>query len=292
MSAPPASSPTLTVRQRELRPQDWFVEVTAASGVDFAYHNGREGQTFTLLESVGGGAAIFDFDNDDLSDLFITGGGTIQGSPMVISGLTGVFYRNLGHAHFIDVANRAGIGGASFYTVGCSACDFNCDGLSDLFLTGYPDCRLYCNQGDGTFLNVTKSAELFLDGLHTASTWGDFDNDGAPDLLVVHQNAPVSILNNSLPHANWVRLCLRGTKSDPFAVCAVVTAKFAGRNLVRHIRSGSGYLSHFDRRVLLPVDSDVHAECSVQWLHGKCEIFRNLHPNQTNQLIEGRGEAL
>ncbi|MDB5388556.1 MAG: repeat protein [Planctomycetaceae bacterium] len=539
-------SPAHAPAEREPRADDWFAEISRQAGVDFTYQNGRDGLKFTLLESIGGGAALFDFNNDNLPDLFITGGGSIQGSPVVVGGLPNALYRNSGESTFTDISRLAGVSGSLNYTVGCSVCDYNCDGQPDLFVTGYPQCQLYCNQGDGTFLKVTESAGLNFSGLRVASTWGDFDgdglpelfvtgyvrfdlrenrncgedlrgirdicgiwqyppapdqlygnrgdgtfgeltktaglradgkglgvvaadfnddgsldlyvgndftpnflylgdghgqfqeqglisgaaldangapqgsmgvdfsdydgdgrgdffvtnyqledntlyhnlgagsfavamaqtrlqdvcrpyvgfgtgwvdwnsdgwldlfvlnghvmyhtgqspyeqpqflfrnrdglrfenlseqggpyfsiphvarggavgdlnNDGAPDLVIVHQNHPVSVLQNQLLPTNWVSVCLRGTRSDPFAVGAVVTARFAGRILTRHVRSGAGYLSHFDRRILLPVDNDGAMECSVRWLNGRRETFRNLQPRQTNQLIEGRGEML
>lgn len=533
------------VPARDPRPDDWFLDITAAAGIDFTHRNGREGLKFTLLESIGGGAAVFDYDLDEFPDLFCTGGGTIDGSPIVIAGRPSGLYRNVGELKFIDTGRQAGVAESPNYTLGCSVTDFNCDGLPDLFVTGYPHCRLYYNQGDGTFSEQSETAGVGLEGLHAASTWGDFDgdgwpdlfvtgyvkfdlredrncgedlrrirdicgiwqyppapdrlfrnlgdgtfeditpstgfradgkglgavaadinedgrldlyvgndytpnflylgdgqgkftergllsgtafdengspqgsmgvdfgdfdgdgsgdlfvtnyqledntlyrnqgnssfsvataeaglrdvcrpfvgfgtgwvdwdsdgwldlfvlnghvmyhtgqspyeqpqflfrnldgvrfdnvteqggpyfsvphvarggavgdldNDGASDLVVVHQNAPVSILRNQKSPARWVSLCLQGTKSEPFAAGAVVTGHFAGRRLVRHVRSGAGYMSHFDRRILLPVDDGAVPECTVRWLNGATELYTNLTPMQTNILVEGQGAA-
>lgn len=528
---------------RAPRPDDWFME--SAPNISFTYRNGREGNKFTLLESIGGGVALFDYDNDSAVDLFFVGGGTIDGSPIVIGGLPNAFYRNLGDFQFSEIGTPAGISTSFNYTVGCSVCDFNCDGHPDVFITGYPHCRFFCNQGDGTFKDLTES-ELVKDaGLHAASVWGDFDsdglpdlyvtgyvtfdlredrncgedlrgirdicgiwqyppapdriyrnagdgnfietttasglrndgkglgavaadmnadgaldlyvgndftpnflylgngqgnfterglpsgtaldtngspqgtmgvdfgdydgdgrgdllianyqlednllyrnlgdglfsaathigledvcrpyvgfgtgwvdfdsdgwrdlfvlnghvmyhtgqspyeqpqflfrnregqrfenrsdqggpyfsvrhvarggavgdlnNDGAPDLVVVHQNAPVTILKNRMLPMRWVSICLHGTSSDPFAVGAVVTSKFSQRELVRHVRGGGGYMSHFDRRIGFPVDENSSGECTVQWLNGKREVFRNLLPGREHAIIEGRGAPL
>jgi hypothetical protein len=73
--------------------------------------------------------------------------------------------------------------------------------------------------------------------------------------------------------------------SDPLAVGAVVTVKFSGRALTGHVRGGSGYLSHFHRRILLQVDSGGAFVCSECLLIGQQEVFRNLRPNRTNLLV-------
>jgi hypothetical protein len=542
LNAAPDKSVRIPV-PRSARPDDWFDEISKQSGVQFTYCNGREGNKYTLMESVGGGTALFDFDSDNVLDLFVTGGGTIKGSPIEIGGLPSAFYRNRNQSLLMDIMGLSRISTLANYTIGCSVCDYNCDGYPDLYVTGYPHSYLFRNQGDGTFLDVSETSSLSQNGLRTASTWGDFDGDGladlfvsgyvlfdlredrscgedlrrirdicgiwqypaAPDrlfhnrgdgsfeettesarlrsdgkglgavaadfngdglldiyvgndftpnflylgdgtgkfeeqglvsgsavdangapqgsmgvdfgdydgdgqgdlfvtnyqledntlyrnlgnaafavttaqcglqdtcrpyvgfgtgwvdwdsdgwldlfvlnghvmyhtgqspyeqpqflfrnvsgerfvnlseqggpyfsvphaarggsagdldnngtsdLIVVHQNSPVSILRNRLSPKPWVSVCLRGTSSDPFAIGSVITARFAGRTLTRHVRSGAGYLSHFDRRVLLPIDGEGATECSVRWLNGKQEVFQNLQPGRTHQLIEGHG---
>ena len=75
---------------RKARPDDWFEDLTERSGVRFTYRNGEEGGQYTILETVGGGVAMLDYDNDDDLDLFFPGGGRISSSPPEISGLSGV----------------------------------------------------------------------------------------------------------------------------------------------------------------------------------------------------------
>lgn len=538
---PPRSSEPAIQVPREARSGDWLTQPD--TGVSFTYRNGREGNKYTLMESVGGGVALFDFDNDSTLDLFLPGGGTIEGSPITIAGLPNALYRNRGDFRFDEIGPWANVATPSSYTLGCSVGDFNCDGHPDLFVTGYPHSRFFCNQGDGTFLEWLDSETVKDAGLHAASAWGDFDgdglpdlyvtsyvtfdlredrhcgedlrgirdicgiwqyppapdrvyrnqgdgsfaettataglrrdgkglgaivadinsdgaldiyvandftpnflyigdgqgafqehglesgtafdasgapqgsmgvdfgdydgdgsgdlfvtnyqledntlyrnqggevfavaghvgledvcrpyvgfgtgwvdfdsdgwldlfvlnghvmyhtgqssyeqpqflfrnhagerfedrsadggpyfsvrhvarggavgdlnNDGTPDLVIVHQNAPVVILQNELKPPRWVSVCLHGRDSDPFAVGAVVTAEFSQRKLVRHVRGGAGYLSHFDRRILFPVNEDHAGECTVRWLNGKIEVFRNLQTGRTHHLIEGRGE--
>ena len=83
--------------------QDWFEDVTNKAGVRFTYQNGRSGGMYTLLETVGGGVAIFDYDRDGDMDLFFPGGGTITASPPAIAGLPSGLFRNDGAAVFADV---------------------------------------------------------------------------------------------------------------------------------------------------------------------------------------------
>ena len=169
---------------RAPRDDDWFENVTPRSGVQFSYRNGREGEKYTILESVGGGVALIDYDVDGDLDLFITGGGTIGGSPTTVAGLPSVFYRNDGEWKFVDVTAAAGLATASDYSIGCSCGDFDRDGYPDLFVTGYPRSRLLRNTGKGRFEDVTDRLGLNVEGLHAASTWPDVDNDGWPDLFV------------------------------------------------------------------------------------------------------------
>ncbi|HEV7223951.1 MAG TPA: CRTAC1 family protein [Pirellulales bacterium] len=171
---------------REARADDWFADVTDASGVRFTYRNGQEGKQFTILETVGGGAAMIDYDNDDDLDLFFPGGGTISSSPMKIGGLPGALYRNDGEWRFVDVTAEAGLAEAAGYTHGCAVADFDRDGFADLFVSGYRCGRLYRNDGRGHFVDVTEQAGLAADGWSTAAAWADIDRDGWPDLFVAH----------------------------------------------------------------------------------------------------------
>jgi hypothetical protein len=119
---------------------------------------------------------------------------------------------------------------------------------------------------------------------------GDLDNDGAPDLVVVHQNDPVSILRNRNTPKNWVGLRLRGTATDSDAIGAKVSAPFQGRNVVRWVRSGAGYLSQFDQRIILPCEGAT-LDATVIWLGGKREVFSGLAPGRYHEIVEGEGSA-
>lgn len=182
-SEPIDQSSTVT-DTRPAHAEDWFEDMTAQSGVDFAYRNGREGKLFTVLETVGGGVAAFDYDQDGDIDLFILGGGTITGPPLKTAGLPSRLYRNDGDWKFTDVTEQAGLGEPGDYSLGCAVGDFDRDGYPDLFVTCHGRSRLYRNTGAGSFTDVTQTMGLSIDGLSTGAVWADVNRDGWPDLFV------------------------------------------------------------------------------------------------------------
>ena len=177
-----ATQPTLP---RDARPDDWFEDVSGRSGVHFAYHNGREGEQYTVLETVGGGVAAFDYDRDGDIDLFFPGGGRISGPPLTTEGLPPKLYRNDGDWHFSDVTEEAGLNAAGDYSLGCAVGDFDRDGFPDLFVTCFGRSRLLHNNRAGGLVDVSDAARLVIDGFSSAAVWADVDRDGWPDLYVV-----------------------------------------------------------------------------------------------------------
>jgi RNA polymerase sigma factor (sigma-70 family) len=166
-----------------------FRDVTRGSGVDFTYRNGEEAGQYTLLETLGGGVALIDYDNDGLLDLFVTGGGYFTGPDgKLIKGHPCKLYRNLGNWRFQDVTTDAGLGDVVFYTHGAAVIDYDCDGWPDLLVTGYDGLALFHNEPDGKggrrFVDVTKRAGLAGAGWHTSAAWADLDGDGFADLYV------------------------------------------------------------------------------------------------------------
>lgn len=180
------------------RPQQARLEVAAEvklteysdrSGINFVYDNGRAAGFHTIVESLGGGVGMLDFDGDGWLDLFYPGGGkfdTREATRMQTSGLPSGLFRNLGHWKFSDVTAAAGVGDAPHYTHGCAVGDFNSDGFADLLVTGYGGLQLFQNQGDGTFQEVHQPAGLLDDSWSTGAAWGDLNGDGHLDLYVDH----------------------------------------------------------------------------------------------------------
>jgi hypothetical protein len=172
-----------------------FEDVTASSGVDLTYHNGEEADRFALLESLGGGVGLIDYNGDGLLDIFLPGGGTFEGSDRKqIHGRLGKLYKNLGNWKFKDVTAEVGLDRLEaaqpfYYTHGCAVADYDCDGWPDLLITGYGRLALFHNEDDGRggrrFRDVTRECGLLGDHFwSTSAAWGDLDGDGYPDLYV------------------------------------------------------------------------------------------------------------
>jgi hypothetical protein len=169
-----------------VRADDWFEDVTERTGIQFSYRNGREGGRYYILETLGGGVALFDFDRDGGLDVFCTGGGTITAapSPPVLAGLPAAIFRNQGSWQFADVTEPAGFAAASDYSLGCAVVDFDADGWEDLFVCCYGRSRLFRNMGDGTFGEAADAGQLPAFGMGTTAAWADIDHDGLPDLFL------------------------------------------------------------------------------------------------------------
>ena len=162
-----------------------FTDVTDGSGVRFTYRDGQEAEHFTILESLGGGVALFDFDGDGALDIFLPGGGTF-GPHNEIRGLPGALFHNDGACRYHDVTTSAVVEQAPFYSHGASAGDYDNDGFPDMLVTGYGGLVLFHNQGDGTFVERAQSAGLTDTLWSSSAAWGDLDGDGILDLYVAH----------------------------------------------------------------------------------------------------------
>lgn len=165
----------------------WFETMTPATGVSFAYRNGEDAGRYTLLETIGGGVAMLDYDCDGDLDLFFTGGGTIPAKEGEgeIGGLPPGLFANENAWRFRSIGEQAGLTDGHIYSHGCAVADFNRDGFPDVAVAGFGGVLLYVNHGDGTFRELAESAGLEADGWCSALAWGDVDADGLNDLFVV-----------------------------------------------------------------------------------------------------------
>lgn len=162
-----------------------FIDVTDSAGIRWSHFNGESPHRY-LVESTTGGIAFLDFDGDGRLDLFLVNGGETPGTKAP-SPVRNALYRNIGRGNFEDVAEKAGIAKVSFYGMGVAASDFDNDGDTDIYVTGFPASALYRNNGDGTFADVTKSAGVENAGEWAASAaWLDYDRDGLLDLFVAN----------------------------------------------------------------------------------------------------------
>jgi enediyne biosynthesis protein E4 len=177
-----------------------FDDRTAASKISMTYRNGEtSAKHLSILESLGGGVAIIDFDGDEKPDLYFVGGGDYSGPDQKqIVGFPGKLYRNLGNGGYEDVTSKAGLlapGGGKpwFYSHGVAVGDYNRDGWPDLFVTGWGQVALFRNDPaepgrpstGRKFVDVTQEAGLDRGfDWATSAAFGDLDGDGFPDLYV------------------------------------------------------------------------------------------------------------
>ncbi len=160
------------------------------SGVDFVLNNGTTSDK-PIVDSIPGGVALLDYDNDGFLDIFFANGAQIptltKDSPVFHNRL----YHNNHDGTFTDVTDRAGLRGAG-YSMGAAAADFDNDGWTDLYVTGINRNILYRNNHDGTFTDVTDHAGVSgatSEGkklLAVSAAWIDYDNDGRLDLFVTN----------------------------------------------------------------------------------------------------------
>ena len=167
-----------------------FVDVTAKSGVNFLHQAPHTSKRY-LIETMGSGVALFDYDNDGRLDLFLVNGALFS-EPVAkgtIPQKTGPQYWNrLYHQKsdgtFEDVTEKAGLQGVG-YGMGVAAADYDNDGYEDLYVTAYGGNKLYHNNGNGTFTDVTDKAGVGGSGWSTSASWVDLDGDGRLDLVVL-----------------------------------------------------------------------------------------------------------
>ena len=181
------SAPVSPNRAVQEIPTARFTEVTAASGIQFVHYSGAYGDKL-LPETMSGGVAFFDFDNDGDADLLLINGTDWPWSPKKSpKPTTMALYRNDGKGHFEDVTAGSGLD-VSFYGMAPAVGDFDNDGLVDLFVTGVGGNHLFRNLGGGKFAEVTKEAGVGGTAADWSScaAWIDYDNDGRLDLFVGH----------------------------------------------------------------------------------------------------------
>jgi hypothetical protein len=165
-----------------------FVNRQKASGIQFVLDNCPT-EDKPVIDSVLGGVALFDYDDDGYLDIFLTNGATIPGLTKDGPRFYNRLYHNNHDGTFTDVTDHAGVRGDG-YSMGAAAADYDNDGISDLYVTGVNRNFLYHNNGDGTFTDVTERAGVT--GINAAgkklwsvsAAWVDYDNDGRLDLFV------------------------------------------------------------------------------------------------------------
>src|SRR5216683_959404 len=169
-----------------------LLEVKLPRGIDFILQNSPTPQQY-LIETMPGGVALFDYNNDGLLDIFLVNGGHID-SPMQTPEnfnrhdprYWNRLYRQNRDGTFTDVTEQAGLANAGDgnYGMGVAVGDYDNDGFPDLYVTSYGKNILYHNNGDGTFTDVTAKAGVVAGGWSVSAGFFDYDNDGHLDLFV------------------------------------------------------------------------------------------------------------
>ena len=178
-----------------------FVDVAAHAGLTTSIIYGEIDTIKFIVESMGGGCAFLDYDNDGWIDIFITCGSRLAGQP---ADATNRLYKNNRNGTFTDVTQQAGLTSTGW---ACGVCvgDYDNDGFDDLFCTFYGQNRLYRNNGDGSFSDVTLEAGLIDKEVRfgTGCSFLDYNRDGHLDLFVSNyvefdmQHPPLPTLQNS-----------------------------------------------------------------------------------------------
>ncbi|MCA1799468.1 MAG: VCBS repeat-containing protein, partial [Xanthomonadaceae bacterium] len=171
---------------------DWFEDLTASAGVDFRYESGMQGE-FYFPEIMGGGAALFDYDQDGLLDLYLVQAGVIGPGVDPAARAGGRLFRNVStrmedgtlQVRFEDVTEAAGID-ARGYGMGVAVGDYTGNGYPDLYLLNFGANQLWRNNGDGTFTDVTDEAGVKDDRWSVSGSFVDLDGNGLLDLIVVN----------------------------------------------------------------------------------------------------------
>lgn len=269
-----------------------FTEVGLEAGVAYS-EDGRE--------QAGMGAVFGDYDNDGDLDLFVTN----------FSDDNNTLYRNDGDGFFTDVTFQSGLGAPSlpFVSWGTEFLDYDNDGWKDLFVaTGhvYPQVdqynfgmtyeernQLYHNNHDGTFTEVTEVAGpgMQIKKVSRGATFGDYDNDGDIDVLVLNMGDRPTLLRNEGGNRNhWIKFRTVGTRSNRDGIGARIWVTAGGFTQMREVYMGSSFLCGNDIRVHFGLGKADKADLvRIRWPSGLVEEFRDLKADRLYILKEGEG---
>ena len=267
-----------------------FREEGAIRGVAFS----EDGQ-----EQGGMGAAVGDYDLDGHLDILKTN--FMDDTPNL--------YHNLGKATFEDVTRKAGLGVENrFVSWGAGIVDLDNNGLPDLFVvTGnvytelekhfakYPlrsQRLLFRNLGKGRFEELVEEAGPAIADPHVSRgcAFGDFDNDGDLDILIINLNEPPSLLRNDVSSGNhWLKVKLMGSKSNRSAIGSRVLVKTGDTTQTQELFSQSSFLSCNDSRLHFGLGAATKAEVRVRWPDGSWQTIPDVAANKLVTVKEGVG---
>ena len=250
-------------------------------------------------EQAGMGLGVGDYDLDGHLDLFKT---------HFADDANGL-YHNDGKGNFDDVTRFSRIGVETRYICwGAGIVDLDNDGYPDLFMVSgsvYPEVErklpqyanknprsVFRNLGNGTFEELGEEAGPGVAEAHCSRgcAFGDFDNDGDVDILIVNLNEPPSLLRNDLKgNQNWIKVKLEGVKSNRSAIGARVLVRYGGKVQAQAVLSQSSFYSSNDPRLHFGLGASKTADIEVHWPNGLVEQFPGIKSNQWLKLREGSG---
>jgi hypothetical protein len=253
-------------------------------------------------EQAGMGLGVGDYDLDGHLDLFKT---------HFADDANGL-YHNDGKGNFDDVTRVSRIGVETRYICwGAGIVDLDNDGYPDLFMVSgsvYPEVEsklpqyanknprsVFRNLGSGTFEELVQQAGPGVAEAHCSRgcAFGDFDNDGDVDILIVNLNEPPSLLRNDLKgNQNWLKVKLEGVKSNRSAIGARVLVRYGGKVQAQAVVSQSSFYSSNDPRLHFGLGASKIADVEVHWPNGLVEQFPGIKANQWLKLREGSGARL
>jgi enediyne biosynthesis protein E4 len=231
-----------------------FVDITHSAGIDFHLTCGGREKRY-IMESMCGGIAVFDYDNDGWMDIFLVNGSTLE-DLQAKKCHSSKLYHNNHDGTFTDVTVKAGLTHCD-WGFGAAVGDYDNDGREDLYITYLDGAVLYHNNGDGTFTDVTAKAGVGNSGRWgTSAAFGDYDNDGYLDLYVANY---VDLDLNHLPEFGQGPFCqYRGIPVS----CGPRGLK-GGRDRLYH-NNGDGTFTDVTEK--LNIDPDSHYGLGVLWL--------------------------
>jgi hypothetical protein len=242
-----------------------------------------------------------DYNNDGWLDIFKTH--FTDDTPILYRGFV-----SGGNSQFEDMTYAAGFGAATKYVCwGAGRPDLDNDGWPDVFfVTGnvYPEVekhfpqyphrsprQVFCNLGNGKFADVTANSGSGVTTPHSSrgAAFGDYDNDGDIDVLIMNMNEPPSLLRNEAVQTghHWLTLKLNGTKSNRTALGARVIIINGGRQQTQTVLSQSSYYSHDDLRLHFGLGKQSKAEqVTIHWPSGSVTNLKEIAADRVMTVIE------